>query len=529
MYFGSQLKSKKQQAYSEVNPPNQQQIAFRQAFAQQKSPGVLKCAENFNEQGIVILDNFFSPKRLKKIQDYYNTQMKHYASFNPALQLKIFTGSATRGVNIEADFLRKLNLDSLLDLFSYHCGEAVTLADFRGYTSLPSKQLISRAWGWHTDGVIARKESAEFKVMVLLNDIEEGGQDMLYMACSEKKWTVHSQCDANFTPQQVLEFLKTNEASRIVRCYGKAGTIILFNGEGLHCATRGLTSRQVLVFTYRAINDSAIFPISITQPSLGSPSKNEKQKTKNMKQPLDTLDRTLLRTKTKNESFHIVKKQVNTPTINDAKFRFFPPINLSKNKLNKALLETIRYDLQGDLDLPAHAGNGDIHRDVLRISIRETEFSRDELNIIYTSFRQLNLSLTNIEEIRGIDFFLLQIKCFHTLLLSLTKDNFTENRATNNNYNKKNLSIPWRKTASSLAADLSEAFLHCRFPQELRTNVLFLYFLYVKTALYYNNPIFLENAHQILTAYWDIVKLDDYSFSNLLEEERHTSMMGYCR
>jgi hypothetical protein len=555
-FFNTQLRRRTRMAYfskdSETlvsSTQDQFRKQLRQGFDEK---GFTQLGENFKKDGLLILEQYFK-QQVDDMKAYYQAQLNKRGKYNKMVGIKMFTGAVNEGVDLNEAMSCCLADPLLLSLLSDCCGEPVVLADFRGYTSEPHAPLSFRAWGWHNDGVIAAKKAPEIKVMILLNDVNPGGQEMFYIKQSVRPWLVGYQRDANFLPEEIPHVLKDHDF-RITRCCGKAGSIIIFNGEGIHCATRGMQPREVLVFTFRPNNnDPAIYPIPPIAPAVGEKIKGtflatalgQDKKTENPAQQilsqiplwkkimqsklLEIKEASSTHTASKEETYRLLQAHKKFPTINNIKPR------IGRSNLNKEELLTtiIRVDLHADLDLRAHSDNRDVRRDVLRIQYRETNDNDPKISRLKQRYKGVGCNLADIRVIPDFQKYAQEFVEFLEKWAVVNKTDVDAKSTASTNLqlrgNFKDRSCERYRAACQLGLDLKEAFSHCEYVQELRTNILFLYFLYDEAGEAFNEQSIKLKALELLQAYTAIVNLDDSYYCLLSEEEVQRSVVQYRR
>ncbi len=190
-------------------------------------------------------------------------------------------------------------------------------------------------------------------------------------------------------------------------------------------------------------------------------------------------------------------------TIEESKPRFW----LGNRLLQEFIPFILRLDAHHDLDLFVHDSNEDVYRDVLRIRMREYKDNSDAMKRIAIRSEHVFSSSFQI----GC---LLSISDFQNLLLPL----FTL------------LASPYVKeirAAGQLAHALFEAFTHCDAEQDLRTNIVFVYFLYDYIKNEFNVlGITEKKVTSILSAYASIVLMDDLQYKGNKVFSRNLMSLG---
>jgi hypothetical protein len=194
----------------------------------------------FIEQGIVVLPNFFSGDRLKRLQNEFRVIAG--AGGDPDQYGKISYSSA--GLARSPELSRAAVDKNLLQFVWSYWGKPVVLAQSSGLR-IESFQSNSEdaLKGWHHDN-----KRKQVKIMVLLTNVPEDGQRMDYLPGTQRIW--HQSCTheaSRFIPEEVRKF------GTPIRCAGPAGTVVIFDTNGIHRPNRNSgPSRDVWVFNYTA-------------------------------------------------------------------------------------------------------------------------------------------------------------------------------------------------------------------------------------------------------------------------------------
>lgn len=511
-------------------------------------------ANTLSKDGLLILPEYLNSDKRNALVGYYDQQMERYGNHNEFLKQRVFSASSHLGISLDRNISQFLADDFILALLSDFAGGSIRLSDFRGYTTYARDDIKFRAWKWHHDG----GREPERKVMILLNDVLPDHGEMLFLKSTERWWQGVTQKDANFTMEDALAI--AGNTTNITRCYGKAGTIIMFTGQCLHRATRSTQDRSVLVFTYKrdapeaalyplpeidehvaqeiggsfvgAILgvDPAIFPYrgkndsDLNTDKLNSTSTSEisneseqlsgiwvqsmsyTSQQKKQDSLLGTLNtgkintvaqqcvKTYIKTEqdtTKAETKNMLAYYDEIKTIAAEKPRFWT----SKTPIAEFIPAALRLDVHHDIDLTVHDSNEDVHRDVLRIYIREYKDDAPAIKRLRQSATELQKHLLIGKILPSLQ----EIQKLLAPLLCLLPSPYTQKI----------------QAAGQLAASLSDAFTRCEDIQDFRANVGFSFFLYDYVSFELHMLDKFDNAVRtmaLLVLYTHVVLMDDYQY-----------------
>ena len=261
----------------------QPSLPFRERFLENLGPRFAEHARQFARDGLLIVPGYIT--NLACWDKWYTSTMNRVGSYQRDLHMKTFTATSHERVEICEEVLRCIADPYLLALITFAAGGSVKLSDFRAATTFPgpevavrqehchalsgtlanvayahdcsfimflnsfliSPEVLFRAWKWHRDG----GKEPEWKIMVLLDDVRPGGSEMHYLKQSMRCWKGLRQKDANFSMDDALSIAAAGSSALppITRCFGRAGTVILFAGQGLHRASHSqFAQRRVVTF-----------------------------------------------------------------------------------------------------------------------------------------------------------------------------------------------------------------------------------------------------------------------------------------
>jgi hypothetical protein len=140
-------------------------------------------------------------------------------------------------------------------LTEYYYGKEILLANTGGYRIPPIEPRDFGSFQWHHD-----EKGKVIKAMILLTDVGPSDQRMDYIVGTNKRlnpWVIYQ--DSRFTNEQA------NKMGKIAPCIGSAGTVILFDTNGIHRGNRNNSKvRDVWVHNYTSGN--ALYPSNPLHP-----------------------------------------------------------------------------------------------------------------------------------------------------------------------------------------------------------------------------------------------------------------------
>lgn len=221
------------------------------------SASLTQDAEQLSRNGVLILPGYFTGERLEAMQCDYN----HWCELKPGIDqngFKDFDGGKQESFLASSYALSLAAVDSYFTAVgNYYWGKPMQLAYCHGYRLEPVTPREYRAFRWHHD--LKRKQ---VRIMVLLTDTPLDGQRMDYIAGSHLVWH-------RFTNHRHVRF--TEEEARTygepIHCIGPAGTVVMFDANGLHRGNRNFGPRRDQ-YTFNYTAGRALFPLPGLHPEV---------------------------------------------------------------------------------------------------------------------------------------------------------------------------------------------------------------------------------------------------------------------
>jgi len=207
-------------------------------------------ADKLHKNGVAILPSYVKPDDLKQLQSDFNSWC---AKKKPDVKKVTKVDGGLKESHLSQSLeLSCLSIDPfLVGLASHYLGKTAKLAYGRGYRQEPIPHERYRAFQWHHD--LKRKM---VKIMILLTDVPAYGQRMDYAVGTHRTWhEFHTQLDTTFEEKDI-------DASTVMPCCGRAGTVIVFDPNGLHTGTRNDTVRRDQ-YTFNYTAGHGIFPLRL--------------------------------------------------------------------------------------------------------------------------------------------------------------------------------------------------------------------------------------------------------------------------
>ena len=426
--------------------------------------------------------------------------------------------------------MRRFQILFFFLLASHHLGNPAAIANWRGYRLEPRESLLYRAWSWHQD-----QKRSEIKIMILLNDVAEYGQAMQVIKGSHKKWwNMDSQRDTKYTLEEVLKLGNDPENQQITKCYGRAGSVVIFNTNALHSGYRNLSARRDVI-TVNFLANIPGMPM-FTPPKL-HPDVAEKNRgtfladatrmTEGTK-PLDALTEKMVddltndvdlqkRIQDRLSSLKVSEQDVpaseiqkiyaHIPSFSDARPRFRGD---NFDAFKTFLVNHVLDDFGPDLDLVIRLGDKDVKRDAALARLRDAR-ADDPINRALQDFSLL--SLNDIKNQPNIN-----LKELSDNAVNLA-DQMQDYKKTLQNKHKLNPNPQTEKDIKTLeesiefCLDLSEAFTRTDSCERLRTNLIFLRALYFQHANLTFEPRFVDDQIPLMKLQAYVTFNDDFRHS----------------
>jgi hypothetical protein len=250
--------------------PNAQ---FRRALSSKYSshPTFYQHTQQLEGEGILILPSYYSGDTLKQMQMDFEKWVP------PKPNNSVHTGGYWLNKECMGDsvILSRAAVDSYLtDLVAFYWGKPIYLAEVCGKRLEPCEPYESGSYQWHHDTV--RKQT---KVFIFLTEVTEDGQVMEYIPKTHNivHWDLSDYKNSRFNREEIESYFENY--SKPLSCSCPAGTVAIFDTNGLHRGNRNLGSRRdSWTFNFNDGNRKQFHPIPNLHPEvLACLDKNQKR------------------------------------------------------------------------------------------------------------------------------------------------------------------------------------------------------------------------------------------------------------
>ncbi len=208
---------------------------------QERQAEAQRLTRELETEGIVLLLGYFQGEKLATLQQGFE--------------------AAVKGRNSPHDKQALLNLDFLVDhpelmpaalddflleIMTGYYGKKFALARTSAVRFHPIDEVSDAAYLWHHDA-----RGRQLHLMVLLNDVPPDGQRMSYLRRSHTRYYDHYRGLGEGSRFEKDVAADPTAPERTVELAGPAGTVGIFDANGLHTANRNNRARRdVLLFCY---------------------------------------------------------------------------------------------------------------------------------------------------------------------------------------------------------------------------------------------------------------------------------------
>jgi len=200
-----------------------------------------KAVNQLNTYGITFLHDLFDPIEIEHMQDEYDALL----ATKPFRHNVSFDGNSGEKCLQESLFLSEAVANSTIrNVVEAYYGQPVNLSYEKMYTDVSKKGYKERAYRPHHDG----HSHIDIKVMILLTDVKQNTLGMRY-CCGTHKY-IHPTTRSRET-QITHDYWKK---LKHIDCFGKAGTIIIFNPNGIHSGYKDIMEthkRSVIIMDFQ--------------------------------------------------------------------------------------------------------------------------------------------------------------------------------------------------------------------------------------------------------------------------------------
>jgi hypothetical protein len=197
--------------------------SFAQGSAGEKAKAAI---EVLRRDGIVLLPEHFTGEKLERLK----------RSFHDATDGKVnpYTPDSLYNEDVMQDpaFLDAAVDDTILEIIGGYYRRRFSIGRASASRLMPTPPIRHSSYSWHHDA-----RGRQLHMMLLLSDVTSNGQRMSYMKGSHNRFYSHYR---GIVKTQFDNDVKANNVSpdQIADVVGKAGTVAIFDANGLHSGNR---------------------------------------------------------------------------------------------------------------------------------------------------------------------------------------------------------------------------------------------------------------------------------------------------
>lgn len=197
--------------------------------------------ENLKREGILLLPGYFQGAFLEELRaGFERVASNHPNPYDPDSHLNM-------DFLCESPVFLKAALDDyLLEILGGYYGKKFALGRAQAMRHLPTPPIRYGSYQWHHDA-----RGRQIHAMILLTDLKADGQKMSYLRQSHHRYYDHFRGlgDGSRFEKDMQD--RPDLQSQVMDITGPAGTVALFDSNGLHTGYRNETARRdILLFYY---------------------------------------------------------------------------------------------------------------------------------------------------------------------------------------------------------------------------------------------------------------------------------------
>ncbi|MEK6806076.1 MAG: phytanoyl-CoA dioxygenase family protein [Pseudomonadota bacterium] len=205
-------------------------------------PHVLEAARVLNNQGIVVLPGYFSGDLLQRMQQCFDRALRERA-VRIAVRDSI---NVTELLDFDPCFVRAAFDDGVLEIMARYFQKPFGFGRLAATRLLRTEAHRDTSYQWHHDA-----RGRQLHLMVLLTDVPADGQRMQYLTGSQQRY--YSKARGQGHGSRFEADIRRGErlGNDIVDVTGVAGTVAIFDSNGLHSGTRvPAPERDTVIYSY---------------------------------------------------------------------------------------------------------------------------------------------------------------------------------------------------------------------------------------------------------------------------------------
>lgn len=208
-------------------------------------PEVLRHAQTLNDDGIVVLPGHFSGDLLQRLHKSFE-----HALCERALKDSVKDSiSAPNFLDMDSSFVRTAFDDTILEIMARYFRKPFGLGRVGATRLPPTEPHRDSSYQWHHDG-----RGRQLHLMILLTDVAADGQRMQYLTRSHLRYYSKMRGQGHGTRFEADVVRGDWLGDRIIEVTGPAGTVAVFDSNGLHSGTRNASAlRDAVIYSYISV------------------------------------------------------------------------------------------------------------------------------------------------------------------------------------------------------------------------------------------------------------------------------------
>jgi hypothetical protein len=226
----------------------------------------INLAKELKRNGIIAIKDFYQGDKLKEIKKAFENEINRINEIShdaieikkktPVTHYKLFdyyneisndkkdkSIHNLNPLNVDKVFFDVILDDRIRSIISSYLGKKISLQQAALGRIYPRENENYSSYQWHRD-----THGRRVNVMILLTDVLNNEQRMSFLKKSHKKFLTKDEC-AN--KSRITDAQADSMNLEIFECSGTAGTIFLFDANGVHRGNRNLSCiRDVILFSY---------------------------------------------------------------------------------------------------------------------------------------------------------------------------------------------------------------------------------------------------------------------------------------
>jgi len=213
--------------------------AFNWSFS--RNSQTAQQVETLKQDGIVFLPGHFKGEALEKLRQAFDKAVEGRPNkHDPDSFIN------TEFLHEDPVFLAAAMDDTLLDIVGGYYQKKFSVGRASAMRLLPSEPVRYGSYQWHHDA-----RGRQVHLMILLTEVPKDGQRMTYLKGSHHRFYDHYRglAEGSRFEEDVQQMPDASE--RIVDVAGPAGTVAIFDANGLHSGNRNRTvTRDTVTYCY---------------------------------------------------------------------------------------------------------------------------------------------------------------------------------------------------------------------------------------------------------------------------------------